>query len=316
MIPNVSVVIATHNHGKFLAQAIESALTQSLTEIEVLVIDDGSTDETPEVVRRFLGDRRVLYERSEHLGPAAAKNVGVRMAQAPFIAFLDADDVWLPGKLERQLHVFNADPELGVVYARRLLIDESGTELEYVQPPLHRGQVLNTLFRTAFICCSSAVVRAGVFDDVGLFDEGLPLAIDYELWLRVALHYRFDYVDEPLVLYRTGHASLSQRHLERMNTVQFIISRFVAEHGAEAELDLAAVRYALAETCCHRALALRQSSRLQALAWYVRALAESPTYAPAWRGLASLPLPEKVRRGLRRALGRSADWSQRRPVAR
>ena len=314
MTPSVSVVIPTHNHGRFLPHALTSALGQTAPPREVLVIDDGSTDDTAAVVRPFLADPRVCYERTDHLGPAAAKNVGVRMARAPFVAFLDADDVWLPSKLERQLAVFAAAPDVGVVYTRRLLIDEHGRELEYRQPPLHRGRVLNTLFKVNFICCSSAVVRAAVFENVGLFDEGLPLAIDYDLWLRVALHHGFDYVDEPLVLYRTGHASLSRRALERMNTVQHIVRRFVREHGTEAGLDLAVVRHALAETCCHRALALRESSRLEALAWYVRALAEAPGYAPAWRGLASLPLPETVRRGLRRALGRPADWSVRRPV--
>lgn len=316
MTPTVSVVIPTHNHGRFLAQAVESALGQTVASLEVLVIDDGSTDDTADVVRRSLVDPRVTYEHTEHRGPAAAKNIGVRLARAPFVAFLDADDVWLPAKLERQLAVFAADPGLGVVYSRRLLIDEQGRELEYAQPPLHRGQVLNTLFRTNCICCSSALVRAAVFADVGLLDEGLPLATDYDFWLRVALHHGFDYVDEPLVLYRTGHASLSRRHLERINTVQFIINRFVRAHGDAAGLDPAVVRHALAETCCHRALALRGSSRLEALGWYVRALAEAPGYAPAWRGLAALPLPEALRRGLRRALGKPEDWSVRRPVTK
>lgn len=316
MTPTVSVVIPTHNHGRFLAQAVESALGQTVPPREVLIIDDGSTDDTAEVVRRLQADARVSYERTEHLGPAAAKNAGVRLARAPFVAFLDADDVWLPPKLERQLHVFAARPELGLVYTRRLLIDDHGRELEYTQPPLYRDQVLNTLFRTNFICCSSTLLRADVFEDVGLFDERLPLAIDYDLWLRVALHYEFDYVDEPLVLYRTGHESLSRRHLERMDTVRFIVSRFAQAHGDAAGLDPALVRHALAETCCHRALALRGSSRLEALGWYVRALAEDPSYTPAWRGLAALPLPELVRRGLRRALGKPADWSIRRPVAK
>ncbi len=315
MTPTVSVVVPTHNHGRFLSQALQSALTQSVSALEVLVIDDGSTDETAAVVELFRNDPRVRYEYTDHLGPAAAKNTGIRMARAPFIAFLDADDVWLPGRLERQLALFAADPKLGVAYARRYLIDEQGQQLEYAQPPLYRGSVLPTLFRTNFICCSSTLVRAAVFEDVGLFDEELPLAIDYDLWLRVALRYRFDYVDEPLVLYRTGHASLSRRNLERMSTALFIMRRFLREHGDEAGLDSALLRHAHAETCCDRALALRPSSRLKALRWYVRALAEMPAYGPAWRGLAALPLPEAVRRGLRRALGKPADWSERRPVS-
>jgi len=315
MNPTVSVVIATYNYARYLPAALESATRQTFTDLEVIVVDDGSTDQTPLVVRPFQADRRVRYHRIEHAGVAAAKNVGVRLSRAPLVAFLDADDVWMPTKLARQVALFRADPELGVAHTRRWLIDEQGRRLEYEQPPLFRGRVLRELFRTNFICFSSAMVRRAVLDAVGLFDETLPLSVDYDLWLRVALRYRFDHVDEPLVEYRTGHANLSSRTEERLTTVLHIMRRFLDEQGGRAVLDPSAIRYAEAETCYHIGLARRPVSRLAALPWYLRALVLAPGYGPAWRGLLTLPLPEAARRLLRRALGRPVDWTVRRPIA-
>ena len=316
MTPTVSVIIATYNYGRFLAGAVESALGQTFGDLEVLVIDDGSTDDTQDVVLPYLADPRVRYYRIGHAGVAAAKSSGVRLARAPLLAFLDADDLWLPAKLERQLPLFRRDPDLGVAYTRRLVIDEQGREVAYEHPPLHRGWVLGPVFRNnAFVCYSSTVVRRAVIDDVGPFDEGLPLAVDYDLWLRIARRYRFDYVDEPLVKYRTGHGNLSRRAEERLAVARRIMQRFLDEDGGRALLSPAEVRRAWAETYYHTALALRRRSRLRALPWTLRALAACPDYAPAWRGLASLPLPEFVRRRLRRALGRPADWATLRPLA-
>jgi glycosyltransferase involved in cell wall biosynthesis len=314
MKPAVSVVIATYNYARYLPAAVESALRQTFPSFEVVILDDGSTDATPRVVGPLLADPRVSYHRTAHAGVAAAKNGGVRLSRAPLVAFLDADDVWMPSKLARQAALFRADPGLGVAYTRRWLIDQRGRRLEYEQPPLYRGRVLDHLFRTNFVCFSSAMVRREVLDEAGPFDEGLALAVDYDLWLRVALRHRFDYVDEPLVEYRTGHANLSSRSVERLATALRVMHRFLDEFGGREVLDPSAIRYAEAETCYHIGLARRSASRLKALPWYVRALALAPGYGPAWRGLLSLPLPESARRLLRRALGRPVDWSVRRPI--
>lgn len=312
--PSVSVVVATYNYGRFLAGALDSALGQTFRDLEVIVVDDGSTDDTKAVVAPYLADPRIRYHLTHHVGQPAAKNIGIGMARAPLIAFLDADDLWLPRKLEKQVELLEGDPALGVVYCRRILMDESGRTLEYEQPELHRGRVLNAIFRCNFVPFSSALVRWRVLQHIGTFDASLPLAIDYDLWLRVAARYGFDYVNEPLVKYRTGHANLSQRTEERLLTVFGIMQRFRA--GPEGRrLDPAGVRAAEAETCYHIALARRSRSRLAALPWYLRCLHRSPSFGLGWQGLASLPLPESARRLARVALGRPADWSIRQPAA-
>jgi glycosyltransferase involved in cell wall biosynthesis len=306
----VSVVIATYNYARYLAGALDSALGQTVGAIEVIVIDDGSTDNTAAVVAPYRCNPRVRYVVTEHRGQPAAKNAGIRLARAPWIAFLDADDLWLPAKLEHQLKLVQTDWPPGVVYARRLLIDAEGRALEYRQPPLHRGYVLSQMFRDNFVCFSSAVVARRVFDEVGLFDESLSLAIDYDLWLRAAARWRFDFVDEPLVKYRVGHASLSRRTEERLATAERIMRRFLDEHGGRSLLDPRLVHRAWAETCRHRALAARSRSRWAALGQLARSLSYEPFSASTWKDLASLPLAESWRRWLRRRLGK-ADWTAR-----
>src|SRR5262249_58287596 len=124
-----------------------------------------------------------------------------------------------------------------------------GSDVEHSQPPLFRGRVLPEIFRRNFVCFSSCVVRRGVFEEVGPFDEGLALAIDYDLWLRVATRWRFDHVEGAVVKYRTGHANLSRRRPERVRTARLIIRRFLDDHGGRSTLDPALVRLALAENC-------------------------------------------------------------------
>src|SRR4026209_198594 len=125
MRPAVSVVIASRNYGRFLAGAIKSVRNQTWTDWELLIIDDGSTDNTCDVVAPFLTDNRIHSHRTDGLGQSRAKNLGIQLSQAPLIAFLDGDDEWLPEKLERQLPLFS-DANIGVVYGRRLLMDEAG----------------------------------------------------------------------------------------------------------------------------------------------------------------------------------------------
>jgi glycosyltransferase involved in cell wall biosynthesis len=314
MNPLVSVVTSTYNYGRFLAGTIESALGQTAQNVEVIVVDDGSTDDTPQVIRPYLTNPRVRYHRIDHQGVVAAKNLGIRSARGSFVAFLDADDRWLPTKLARQLELFHADPELGVVYARRLLIDEQGYELDGEQPALYRGMILDRIFQTNFICFSSAVVARRVFDRIGLLEEGTSPSDDYDLWLRVAQRYRFDYVDEPLVCYRLGHASLSRREA-RLEVVLRIMRRFLDGHGGRECLPASVIHRAFSDTYCTRALGQREQSRMAALRWYCHALVNAPLWLPAWKGLASLGLPEAARRQLRRLLGRREDWSRRQRIS-
>jgi glycosyltransferase involved in cell wall biosynthesis len=304
-LPRVGVVIATYNYGRYIAAAVESVFAQTFRDLELIVVDDGSTDDSLKILGAYSADRRLRVIRLDHVGQSRAKNAGVAAARAPFIAFLDADDVWHAEKLQLQLALFDAKPELGVVYTRRTLIDEAGHDRPYRQPQLYRGNVLSHMFQENFVCFSSAMVRRTVLEHIGWFDPSADLAIDYDLWMRAASHYEFDYVDMPLVKYRLGHGNLSRRVGERLKTVLLIMRRYLLQRGGRERLDPAVMRRSLAETYCSLGFALRPFSTRQAGRWFLRAAAESPGYRPSWRALAGLCVPARLRSWLR-----SHDWDK------
>jgi glycosyltransferase involved in cell wall biosynthesis len=284
----VSIVMAAKNYARFLPEAVESVLAQTFTDWELLIIDDGSTDDTPDAVQAFLADPRVKYTRADRLGQSRAKNLGIRLAQGEFIAFLDADDAWEPAKLEKQLPLFHNRPEVGVVYCCRGLMDESGNALPHQHaPPLPRGRILDKMIVQNHVCFSSAVVRRIVFSHVGLFDPEWDLAIDYDLWLRVARHYEFDFVDEELVRYRTGHGNLSKRLSDRVDTALSIMHRAETRRDLASEVPSEAIAEAHASTCRTMAYVMRASEPLTAARWYLRALRYPNGRLASLKGLAA-----------------------------
>jgi glycosyltransferase involved in cell wall biosynthesis len=289
MVPAVSVVVATRNYGRFLAGALRSMLGQTWRDFELVIIDDGSTDDTAEVVRLFFSDPRVRYHRTDGLGQSRAKNLGIRLARAPLVAFLDGDDEWLPTKLERQLPLFD-NPAVGVVYARRELIDAAGDDLPTPASVLVRGQVYDDLLVRNPVCFSSAVVRRAVFEAVGMFDPALPLSIDYDLWLRVARHFEFDYVDEPLVRYRTGHANLSSRIAERLAAILSVLRRSLLRGRNQELADPRAQAGAWGSTCRTMGFVLREEEPSAAARWYVRAARHDRRWAATVRSIAAMCL--------------------------
>ena len=301
--------MANYNYGRYLAAAIESVLAQTVRDWELFVVDDGSTDDSLAVVDPYTADSRVRVVCVNHLGQPGAKNAGIAAARGEFIAFLDADDLWHPEKLHRQLALLADDANVGVVYSRRTLIDENGRDLPYAQPVLHRGDVLSVMFRNNFVCFSSAVVPRQVFEHVGLFDPNIDLAIDYDLWLRAASHYHFDYVDAPLVKYRVGHGNLSRRVGERLKTALLLMRRFLHGYDGAGRIERDAMRQSLAETYCNLGFALRPYTALRSGKWFMRALGQVPGYRPAWRGLLSGAFPPAVRRMLRRGRNWDAVYS-------
>lgn len=271
MTPRVSVLIATRDYGQYLAEALRSVQTQTFTDWECVLVDDGSRDNTTQVVQTFLADPRFRVVRSDNLGQARAKNLALRLSQAPLVAFLDGDDVWLPSKLDRQVRIMDAHPLLGVCFTRRFLINPRGELLTAARPTLPRGNIFDDVLLTNTVCFSSVLVRRTVLDHVGGFDVGMQLAIDYDLWLRVAKHYPFDFIDEPLVKYRTGHANLSQRIVERIITVFSTMRRCLLRRRHATTTPPNVQREAWGSTCRTLGYVLRDREPLRAMSWYCRA---------------------------------------------
>lgn len=299
MIPTVSVAIATYNYGRYLAEALDSALGQTYDDTEIVVVDDGSMDNTAEVIQPYLSHPKVRYHRADHVGQPAAKNLTIQLSQGKYIAFLDADDRWLPTKLEKQVARFESDPELGLVYTRRFWMDERGVRQATKEGALHRGDVLAEMFRNNFVCFPSSMVRRDALDDVGFFDESIPLAIDYDLWLRLSAKYRFDYIDEPLVEYRTGHANLSRRAEERLHVALGIMRRFLEDRKGRELLPASQVRLSFAETYANLGCVQSARSKCAAASSYLQAVVYRPWQASAWLGIVKLGIPASVREAIR-----------------
>lgn len=310
MNPTVSVVVSSYNYGRYIGAALNSVRRQTLADFEALVIDDGSTDDSRRVIREFLADPRFRLIKQDHGGQARAKNRGLAEARGPYVAFLDADDLWAKRKLEKQVALMESDPRLGVICTRRKIVDADGKPRPCSDGRPPRGHVVAEMFRQNFVCFSSAMLRAGVADHVGGFDESIPLAIDYDFWLRAARHYRFGVVNEPLVAYRVGHVNLSRRQLDRLHVARLIMERFTNYYDDPNTLSDTARARAEAETYTHFAIFARGYSRRAAFAWLWRALRAAPTHLPAWREIAAAALPDRLRRLLRRARGVSGAWER------
>jgi glycosyltransferase involved in cell wall biosynthesis len=215
MKPAISVIIPTYNYGRFLSEAVDSVLCQTLGDLEVIIVDDGSTDNTPDVVRPYLSDNRVRYIRQENRGPSAARNRGIRKAKGEFIALLDADDVWLPSKIEKQLQLIRKSADVGLVYCLAENVDEKGEELPHVPMPHMEQATYKDLLYFPLTLPSCVLTRKRIFDEVGLFDETLTAVEDTNMWIRILRHYKSAYVNEILVKIRK-HMKSSQTNLANM----------------------------------------------------------------------------------------------------
>ncbi len=224
----VSVIIPVYNGANFINAAIESVLMQTYQDFEIIVIDDGSVDSTKKEVFKFIDQGApVKYFFQKNAGQASARNLGIHHSLGQFIAFLDADDTWRPRKLEMQLPLFNLDPQIGLVYcnAIRKSAVENDDCLYSKIIAMHRGRVFNFLLQGNFIVASSVILKKAVFDRAGMFNEAswLRSAEDYDLWLRIAQFYHFDYSEIPLVDYNYNQKIISSTLLRASYRRHFYI---------------------------------------------------------------------------------------------
>ena len=254
--PSVSVVIPCHNSGIYLAEAIESVLSQTRRDFEVIVVDDGSTDCTPKIVAQYR--TRIRYFRQENKGLSSARNLGIQLSRGEYLVFLDADDLLLPNKLELQASYLDQHPEVDVVYSDgyRMLARTNGSERQTLYS---RSGYLDQDLSDTVKCIESlaiknafpvhaATARANSIRAAGGFDETLVALEDWDLWFRVAQKHRFSYLDAIITMYRVNEKSMSKnaarmikacRQMEEkrencdvfMNLISPIKSKFYYELG-------------------------------------------------------------------------------------
>jgi len=281
----VSIIVPSFNMARFLPEAMKSALAQSYANIEVLIVDDGSTDDTPEVVRQWESDPRVRVHRQANGGLSHARNQGIALTRGPFIALLDADDTWSTDKLSRQMKLFEGRAKVGVVYSDFALMDREGKSLPRGPMRMHRGWVSGALLIENFVPASSAVVRRKCFELYGGFDTRLRTGEDYDMWLRLSPHFQFEFLAEPVMQYRIGGWQMSKDYRARYETGIRTMQNFL-DNNPDV-VDRAVVRKAWAHTYTGRGNVTlwRGRDRVSALRDYVRALTFQPGYWPAWRAI-------------------------------
>lgn len=222
----VSVVIPTYNYGRFLAEAIESALSQTRAPSEIIVVDDGSTDDTASIVKGF--DAHVKYIKQENAGVCAARNHGVRESTGELIAFLDADDRFEPTAIEKQAAIFESDPEVGLVYCGvREFDSDTGATLKTYVEGAGDGLATNLLLWDGPVIAAPGliVVSRIAFDTVGGFDPQMKVGEDWDFCYRVARKFRVGFVPEILVNYRI-HSAAAHHNVREMERG---MSRFYAK---------------------------------------------------------------------------------------
>ena len=245
--PTVSVIIPTYNRAHLVGRAIKSVLEQTYQDFELIVVDDGSTDNTKEVVKGF-NDKRIKYILHEkNKGATAARNTGIKAARGEYIAFQVSDDEWLPVKLEKQMKVFETvPPEVGVVYTGFYRLKNS--KKTYIPSPKiiqKEGYIFGSLLKGNFVTTQAVLVKRECFERAGMFDESLPRLQDWELFIRISKDYHFKCVDEPLLIsyYQPHSISADQsaliralklileKHFEDFKKDKRVLASFFANSG-------------------------------------------------------------------------------------
>jgi glycosyltransferase involved in cell wall biosynthesis len=202
--PEVSVILPTYNRAWILKEAIDSVLAQDFKDFELIVVDDGSTDDTGQILDSYDQDLMVLHQSNR--GVSAARNRGIDAAAGRLIAFLDSDDLWLPRKLTTQVNFFNSNPAAVINQTEEIWI-RNGVR---VNPKTRHHKFSGMIFEKSLALClvspSAVMMKRSLFEEVGLFDEDLPACEDYDLWLRISWRYPVDLIETPLIIKRGGHA--------------------------------------------------------------------------------------------------------------
>ncbi|MFQ5709464.1 MAG: glycosyltransferase [bacterium] len=205
-----SVIIPTYNRLAFLQEAVQSVLEQSYRDFELILVDDGSTDGTKDLMRQF--GEAVKYVGKKHGGPASARNRGIREARGAFVTFLDSDDLWLRDKLQVQIEYMKSRPEAMVCYTDEIWIRKGVRVNPRKKHAKYSGWIFERCVPLCIVSPSSVLMRKEFFREVGCFDEALAVCEDYDLWLRASLRFPFHFIPQKLIIKRGGHGDQLSSH--------------------------------------------------------------------------------------------------------
>lgn len=213
----VSILVPVYNGDQYISEAIESALAQTYQNFELLIVNDGSTDNSKSIIMNYLGDSRIRYFEQQNAGVAATRNLAIKHAKGKYIGFLDQDDCWLPDKLSTQVQFLETHQEFAFIHSRQGYIQADGTLISHYPKDwvadLH-GECFVELFKRNRIAVLTVLLRKNVIDEIGYFNETVSRVDDYELWLRICSKYPIGFQDKKLALYRCHETNASHDYVK------------------------------------------------------------------------------------------------------
>lgn len=303
--PRISVVIPTRNRAEYLVQALHSVFAQTYTDYEIVVMDDGSTDDTAQRIAAWVAQDRIRYFARQPQGVSAARNAGVAEAHGEYIAFLDSDDLFEPTKLEKQIALFDANPTLGFVHCWFSKFQADGTELGVRDTSFFQGAVYPQALThwSALMAMPCMLVRREVFVEVGGFDESMRWAEDMDLWRRIMRRYEIDLVPESLVRVRVHTESTS---FDKTHATEGFVHYLRKAQDEDPGLPVAFWQAAWARLYTNLAQNLLGEGGAQQMQLARQHVAKALYYAPlnvrAWLAWLLSFLPRRVRHWLVQAL--------------
>ncbi len=224
-MPKVSVIIPAYNAMTYLPKTVESVLKQSFTDFEVIIVNDGSSDNIEQWVNTIT-DNRIKLISQKNQGTAAARNTGIAHAKGEYLAFLDSDDLWEASNLEKQVYCLDNNPDVGLVYVWIASIDENGNHLGQIYGNDEQGYIWEKMLQRNVIWSgSAAMVRRVCFEKSGVFDQSLKYSEDWDMWIRISRNYSFAVIKEPLVYYRFHPNNKSKNHTKIKNELRLIVEK-------------------------------------------------------------------------------------------
>ncbi len=260
-MPNVSICIPTYNREKLLKETLDSVFTQTYKDFEVVIVDDGSTDGTKQMLERH--GYEVRYHRQENSGDAAARNKLIELAQGRYITFLDSDDLLFGDSLERMIAAMPTNSDEAIVYGPYTAIDESGDVLHRKKKKLYNGRITQYLFENILIHSCGSLFPKKILVEAGGFNTSFPVCSDYDLWLRLSLKYDFVAINNPVFKRRRHGGNLSQPSFINRYTEYEVLRKFYSEGGGKEHIPFKAAMKRLAKEQYRAARSAIRESKIE-----------------------------------------------------
>lgn len=271
----VSVIVPVYNAAKYVSKALESVFCQTFKDYEVIVVNDGSIDDSERVISLY--QEKIRYFSQENKGPACARNLGIRNARGNYVAFLDADDEWMPEKLERQMDLFKRDKSVKLIYTGGIFINEDGEYIGTIKSYFGNSeQVLRQLFISNCVSpINSVIVEKSCFSAVGCFDENLKVAEDWDLMIRTCRKYNFACIALPLVAQRKVRGSQSDNAKRNISNELIFLRKLFSDKENSGFWDLRRKSFSYRYFCAAWAF-LEAGKRKEALKYIFLSLITHP----------------------------------------